>query len=55
MYCLICEPLVKLQLEKSTERWDWFYNYYVCPQCGTKYECSSQSGDMIQENLSICN
>lgn len=53
MYCLICEPLIKLQLEESTEKWGWFYNYYKCPQCGTEYECSSQSGDMVQENLNI--
>jgi transcription elongation factor Elf1 len=56
LYCLICEPLVEL-IEQPTGIVDiydqWFYQDYTCPNCGAYHRCSSQSGDMIQENLDI--
>ena len=53
MYCLICEPLVKL--EETYDDFDEgvFFQYYICPECKTEYCCSSMSEDMIQEYLDI--
>jgi len=57
MYCLICEPLVKLIktdfTEKYNEKDDLYTREYYCPNCNTLHECISQSGDMVQENLNI--
>jgi hypothetical protein len=55
MYCLICEPLI--ELEKTTTDYDevtqTFIQEYRCPSCNTLHECTSQSGDMVQEYLNI--
>jgi uncharacterized protein YlaI len=51
MYCLICEPLVELTETTLREEEGIFYHRYVCPECNTEYECTSQSGDMIHEYL----
>jgi len=57
MYCQICEPLVKLVKTDFTanynEKEDVYTREYCCPNCNTLYECTSQSGDMVQENLNI--
>lgn len=55
MYCLVCEPIERL--EKTYDDFDSgvFFQYYICPKCGTEHHCSSQSGDMIQEYLDIEN
>jgi len=57
MYCQICEPLVKLLGVDFTanynEKEDLYTREYYCPACDTLYECTSQSGDMVQENLNI--
>ena len=50
MYCLICEQNIEL-IETETDEFDasdrWVYQDYECPS-------SSQSGDMVQENLNLC-
>ena len=53
MYCLICEPIVKLIEQELDENEGLFYQYYICPECNIRYYCTSQSGDMIQEYLNI--
>lgn len=53
MYCLVCEPAVELDKEASGENDYGFYQYYICPKCKSLHLCTSQSGDMIQENLDL--
>ena len=57
MRCQICEPLIKLVESNLPTRYDensnTFIREYYCFACNTLYECYSQSGDMIQENLNI--
>ena len=57
MYCLICKPLIGLAIiSQITDQSKWddvFINSYVCPECGRYHYCTSQSGDMIQENLEL--
>jgi len=53
MYCLICEPIVKLK-ETSVDGCNGlFVQNYVCPECDEVHYCTSQSGDMIQEYLEL--
>jgi len=54
MYCLICEPIVKLKEQELTDYGGTFYQYYICPECGERHVCNSQSGDMVQEYLDLC-
>ena len=54
MYCLICEPLFKLKKQESNENEGLFYQYYISPEGGKRHYCTSQSGDMIQEYLDLC-
>lgn len=54
MYCLVCEPLVKLNEEELLEEYNVYYQYYSCPICDTRHVCTSQSGDMIPEYLDLC-
>jgi len=54
MYCLICEPLVKLIEQEYDENEGLYYQYYICPKCNTRHYCTSQSGDMVQEYLDLC-
>lgn len=51
MNCWACTPITRLVETKSTGDEVYFYQYYECPRCGGEYICSSQSGDMVQENL----
>jgi len=57
MYCQICEPSVKLVESNLPVKYDeiekTFTKEYYCFGCNTLYECTSQSGDMVQENLNI--
>jgi len=54
MYCLICEPIVKLIKQEYDENEGLFYQYYICPKCNTRHYCTTQSRDMIQEYLNLC-
>lgn len=57
MYCLICEPIVELVESnlpiKYNENQSTFIQEYYCFSCGLVHDCTSQSGDMVRENLNI--
>ena len=58
MYCLNCNPKipkVKLIEQESDEYEGLYYQYYICPECNIRYYCTSQSGDMVQDYLDLCN
>ena len=52
MKCNQCgTPMVESNITFEYIIDDIFYTRYYCFNCDTLYECSSQSGDMIEENL----
>jgi len=53
MQCLNCNPKVKLIEQESDEQEGLYYQYYICPKCGTRHYCTSQSGDMVEEYLNV--
>ena len=57
MYCQNCKPLVKLvESNLPAIYYDGMFEQdYYCFSCNILYTCTSQSGDMIQENLNITN
>jgi len=54
MYCLNCNPKVKLIEQESDEQEGLYYQFYICPKCKTRHYCTSQSGDMFEEYLNVC-
>ena len=54
MQCLNCNPKVKLIEQESDEEGNVFYQFYICPKCKTRHYCTSQSGDMFEEYLNVC-
>jgi DNA-directed RNA polymerase subunit RPC12/RpoP len=51
MNCLMCSH--KLDIMVGYYEDGLFITEYICPDCGQLHHCTSQSGDMIQENLSL--
>ena len=47
--CLI--KMVESNLNHNTD--EIFIQRYFCFDCGTLYECTSQSGDMVEEYLDV--
>ena len=48
-YCLI--KMVESNLNHNTD--EMFRQRYFCFDCDTLYECTSQSGDMVEEYLDV--
>lgn len=52
MKCQKCDnTLVESNINFEHIPDDMYYTRYFCFNCDTLYECSSQSGDMIEEYL----
>lgn len=52
MKCQKCDnTLVESNISFEHITGDMYYTRYFCFNCDTLYECSSQSGDMIEEYL----
>ena len=53
MYCLICDPIVKLEETCVDGGNGLFVQNYICPKCNESHYCTSQSEDMVQEYLEL--
>lgn len=54
MKCQRCGgDLVESNINFENAPCDMYYTRYFCFNCDTLYECTSQSGDMIEEHLEV--
>ena len=54
MKCQNCnKPMVRSNLNHRYIVEEVDYTRYFCFDCNTLYECTSDSGDMVEENLDI--